>query len=240
MDNLLFRQGKAAWRLIVLKADIRTIERIFRTCRENNELSKEELLWKTLCLRDFDREGDKQVYFTCFIYGSHYRVSRSLIGQNWVRRIDEDNWIEGKGFPRYIFICTYAIFVTSRYWIPNARLIPYDTEHKNNKATYQFSHSEGHMVSKEDPCQDILFIAPLLHWILERFDIFSLTIGPCKLNFFGPVRSPYSLFSNSEPYIDINESYHTYYKGDLRDSEDRLINIVNKEDIVEEMPVVKI
>jgi hypothetical protein len=209
----------------------------FRTCRENNELSKEELLWKTLCLRDFDREGDRQVYFTCFKYGSRYRSSRNLTAQNWIRGIGENNWAEGRGFPRYIFVHTHAIFVTSRYWIPNSRLVTYDTEHQNGQATYQFSHSEGHMISHEDPCQDILFIAPLLYWILERFNIFTLTIGPSKLNFFGPVRSSYSLVSNSETYVN-DEQYHTYYKGDLRDSEDRLINIVNKDDIVEEMPIV--
>lgn len=239
MNNLQFKQGKTAWRLVVLKADIRTIGRIFQLCRENNELSNEELLWEILCRRDFDREGNRRVYFTCFKYGSHYRSSRDLTAQNWVRGIEEDNWTKGIGFPRYVFSHNHVTFVTSRYWAPNARLLPFDTKHENEKATYQFSHSEGRMISHEDPCQHILFIAPLLRWILERFDIFSLSVGPNKLCFFGPVRSSHHLISNSEPYVDINESYCTYYKGDLRDLEDRLINIANEENIVEEMPIVK-
>jgi hypothetical protein len=95
----LFNQAKTVWRLIVFRCDIHTALAVFRTCRENRELSREEPLWRYLCERDYGRvtiNSPRTVYRFRYLLGGRVLFAGKAKALSFAPESFR---------PRYIFDC---------------------------------------------------------------------------------------------------------------------------------------
>jgi hypothetical protein len=159
-----------------LASDIRTIGRIFLTCRENNQLGSEKELWNILCRRDFGRNGDREAYASCFIYGSHYIATKMITGQYWHHKL---------GIPLFLSVHKDAMFVFYRNDDSATEMIPCNVLSSSiNYKNYKVSGFHKNVISMEDPCIARYFIKPLIEWITKHFSAVNLQINKEHISFF--------------------------------------------------------
>lgn len=197
----MFKQAKTAWRLIAFRSDIYTVVSIFKTCRENRELSNEEPLWKRLCRRDF-RHGDSKNDYVCkHIFGS------LVIFSNYIA---ESRLILGRGTPMYFFGDGNHWLVTVREKARMSFPIPLTPIMKKHGRVYTFN-PETKTVTSDKEILHPINMNRMMDWMLRHFEVEVLTFEYNHVKFKGEILPG---FRNARwGYLD--PSYYLHFSGRL-------------------------
>lgn len=215
MSALPFKQCKVIWYLIILKADIQTIGRIFSTSHENKELSEDGTLWISLCLRDFFMKGNKNDYISWHKFGSHFEYKPCYMTVPWKPQ---------HGLPKYISVHSWGNFVTYSTTQTDDLHIRIG---EKSLATYKYRFTEDHCAfSERDICKKVLHIEPTMKWLIERFYIESLQIDVDRITFIGIVKEDFIIIRSCDGHIITSKNkYHNFimtYQGEIKCGEEKV------------------
>lgn len=168
--DLPYKQVKTVWRLIVFRCDIYTVISIFKTCRENRELSGEESVWRYLCERDCGRvsiNSPRLVYRFRHILGGRVLFSREAA--TYAYPPDSFN-------PRYIFKCGdfWCATFDGNSKSPGCSLYPRVKDSKHVNRDVLFDPVLKTATSPKGICSTRIDAKRATDWIKQHFDVHNI------------------------------------------------------------------
>lgn len=201
------------WKLITLRCDVQTISSVFKTSKMHRKLSEDDILWKELSYRDFDRREEKEYYIARHFLGSHFIAfgKKEFREQVVVRNPKGINLlIETEDH----FFLTYRKPKEIEY--PDLTLIT-DTFVVNN-VMYMSHFGRKTIMSKLDPpTKEPIRLGPLFEWVEKHFVVASgsYLLGEKEFGFQGLLRKGCNLFENDRSLCEYASEYWVTYEGIL-------------------------
>lgn len=208
MNNLQFKQHKAAWRLVLRFCPIETASAVFQTCQENRELFNEEALWEFLHSRDFGIKGSKSNYIFRYSFGFTflYKAQNCTVSTS----------SEGMKKVRYLFIERGNYFITfgrgfesiDRYHLRISSMADCTTfdDVRGLYELHPLKRNIERIKGKNRHELNRINLIPLIRWIMKRFDVSDFLISVNSIKFYGSPHNGYEILngmgiSNETCYI---------------------------------------
>lgn len=189
MDITSYKQCKTIWRLILRYCTIETAVSVFQTCKENNELSKDESLWEAWYLRDFKKKGGKKSYINHYSFGVSFFFNNSC-----VRNFNSEDIKK----VRYLFMGKGNYFLTfGQNSNPETRIFKHITSDKfySERGLYLINPEEQRILKIGGGSLKQIYLVPLIKWIQKRFKVSNFEICPNVIGFHGTVHNGYEIYN---------------------------------------------